>query len=104
MVLWVWLLIFSILTQVVAEITTKSYSLNGQWKMAAVTLAFNTLSSVLWIAYMRNHSALAVGASIWAVSISVAAFIIGVMLYGEVIETRQYIGLWMGVVALILLT
>ena len=101
--LWVFLLVLSIVSQIIAENYVKSYSLSGNIAPASIALFLQIVSSLTWLYYMRLHSTLAIGAGIWSMSLCLASVFIGVVMYHEVLTSQQYIGIMLGMVSLILL-
>lgn len=92
-----------ILFEILADIQAKEYSLSKSLWRGGLALLFYVVANASWLISMRHKSQLAFGANIFAVSTGVIATVIGVWMYGEALEPRQYAGVGLGVVALALL-
>jgi len=97
---YLFLLIF---LETIADIFAKEYSLKGNLIRAGVSLSFYLVANACWLVSLRYKSNLAVGANIFCVAQGVAALMIGVWMYGEVLSIQQYVGVAIGIIALILL-
>lgn len=99
---WIFL-IGLILGEIAADIFAKEYAINNRLVLGATSLMFYVLANVSWLVSMRYGTKLAIGANIFAVSTGIIATVIGVMMYGEVLEPRQYIGIVLGSLAILFL-
>ncbi|KKS04386.1 MAG: hypothetical protein UU82_C0024G0002 [Candidatus Nomurabacteria bacterium GW2011_GWC2_41_8] len=100
---WVIPLIFLILFEIVADIFAKEYSLRDNWYFWGGALLAYVLANMFWLWAIKSGSGLARGAIIFSVSSAVLAIIIGLYFYGEQTNKFQFMGMILGVLALILI-
>ena len=97
--MWALFLAGLILFEIVADIFVKEHSIkHTAWTFAA-GLSGYIIANVCWLISMRYRSHLAIGACIFSVSTGIIATVIGKM-YNEVITTRHWIGIVLGIVSL----
>lgn len=89
--------------EMAADVTAKEFSLNGKIYLALVSIFLFVVANSCWLISLRHKSEMAVGANIFSVTTGVLALLIGVFLYGEVVSVKQYIGMALGAISLILL-
>lgn len=101
--IWIIFLALLIFFELLADIAAKEYSLSGKLSMALLAIFFYIAANTSWIVSLRSKSALAIGANIFSVTTGITALIIGVFIYGEIVSTKQYIGIALGTISLFLL-
>lgn len=100
-----WLLPVSLLIvfELIADVFAKEYSLKGNWYFWALAIAAYIIGNIFWLWGIRSGSGLARGAMLFSVGSAVAATFIGIHFFGENVGKLQLLGIFLGIVAIMLL-
>ena len=100
-----WLLPLGILIffECVADIFSKNWAMKGGWILATGALAAYLLANTFWLFALRNGSGLGKGAVIFSICSAVIAIMLGVFIYNEHITKLQYLGVFLGIISLVLI-
>ena len=94
----------SLLFYSAAEYLSKKWTLTqAHWMAAAAVLGY-ALNAVYWFPALKNHGSLAVLGSIYAVAYVLSTVAIGWLGFHETINTRQWLGIGLAIVAITLLS
>jgi drug/metabolite transporter (DMT)-like permease len=100
---WVIPIIFLIVFEIIADIFSKEYALQGHWYLWLGAILGFIVANIFWLWGIRSGSGLARGAIIFSVGSAVAATILGLYFYGESTNKMQIAGMVLGVFSLILI-
>lgn len=89
-----------ILFEIIADIFTKYFSISNKLYLAILAISCYVIANTSWIISMKYHSNLTLGANIFSISTGIIATIIGAGFFGETINTNQWIGIFLGIIAL----
>lgn len=94
----------SLLFYCAAEYLSKKWALTQANWMAGLAVAGYALNAVCWFPALKNHGSLAVLGSIYAVAYVLGTVAIGWLGFHEIITLRQWLGIGLAIVAIILLS
>ncbi len=100
---WLIPLSFLVLSELVADIFAKEYSLKGHnwlWVCAIIGYIF---ANIFWLSAIKNGSGLARGAILFSISSAVVATILGIFIYHESLNKIQIIGIVLGLLSITLI-
>jgi len=100
---WIGPIILLVVFELIADYVAKKWSLEGGWWRASMALAAYLVANSFWLFALKNGSGLARGAVIFSVASAVIAVGLGVLLFREEVTMKGYIGLLLGIVAIVLL-
>ena len=89
--------------EIVADIFSKEWSLNGRWVFWVLALSGYVVANIFWLQAIRLGSGLARGAILFSVGSAVAAIIIGMVFYRESFTKMEFAGILLGISSLVLL-
>lgn len=101
--IWLGPLALLIIFEIIADVFAKEYSLQDKWYFWVAAILSYIVANVFWLWSLKNGSGLARGAIIFSVASAVLALIIGWWFYHEELSTIQIIGLFVGVISLVLI-
>ena len=101
---WLIPLAFVVLFELVADILAKEWSLRTQvWWLGAAALVAYVVCNSFWLLALKNGSGLGRGAVVFSISSALLAVIIGLFWYGEKLSPLQATGIFIGLIALVLI-
>ena len=100
--IWILPLLGLIGFEIIADIFAKEYSLKGGLFWVLPLLCY-IIANSFWLYSIRHGSGLARGANIFSVSTAIAATMIGFYFYHEKLGTLQMIGIFLGLISLVLI-
>ncbi len=89
--------------EIFADILAKEWSLKSRPIFWIGAIVAYIIANSFWLYAIKNGSGLARGATIFSVASAIFAIIIGAIFYRENITQIQWIGMFVGVMALILI-
>jgi len=98
----VWLLISSVFFAA-GEFLSKKWSLTPNLKTTIFVLLAYAISSLIWLPSLLHKNQLATMGTIWSVLSIVATVTIGIFIFHERLNTMQWLGVVLALVALTLL-
>lgn len=101
--IWIVPLIFLVLFETVADVLSKEWSLRNHWWLAVAALTSYVICNSFWLLALKNGSGLARGIIIFAVSSTILTTLIGLWWYQEKLSTVQTLGVFVGLLALVLI-
>lgn len=84
------------------EYYSKVWSLRPSWSVAMLVTLLYAIGAVLWLPALREHGQLSALSAVWSCLSIVICVIIGVWCFGEELNVRQMIGLFLALVASVL--
>lgn len=87
----------------IADILTKNYSLHGGALYFAAAISAYVVANLFWIFSLRSGAGLARGAMIFSVGSAIIAVLLGLLLYRETVSIRSIVGIFLGIVSLVLI-
>jgi uncharacterized membrane protein len=104
MIIWIIPLVVLIFFEAIADIFAKEWSLgNRSFVYAILSLVAYLLANSSWLIALKYGSGLARGAIIFSVASAILASIIGLIFYKEQLTAIQLIGVFIGVISIILI-
>jgi drug/metabolite transporter (DMT)-like permease len=100
---WIIPLILLIIFESLADIFAKEYSLKGHWYFWLAGIIGYIIANIFWLSAIKNGSGLGRGAIIFSVVSAILAIIIGIYFYNESTNKIQLIGIFLGVISLVLI-
>lgn len=100
---WVFFLSLLIFFEIVADVLAKEWSLKSGLIRALGAIMAYVIANTFWLFALKNGSGLARGAIIFSVASAVLASVIGIVLYKEYLTKIQLVGVFLGVISLILI-
>ena len=101
--MWLVFLGLVIICEIVADVFSKEWSLKPHFYFLIGGIGFYLIANMAWLFSLKYGSGLARGVSIFSVSCTILAIIIGVVFYKEEVSSLQVIGMILGVIALVLI-
>ncbi len=101
-----WIIGISLLItfEVVADIFAKEYSLKQTALFWSLALVSYVVANIFWLSAINNGSGLTRGAILFSVGSAVAATLVGLVMYGEKLNSVQIAGVLVGIVAIALIS
>src|SRR5689334_5248547 len=100
--IWVLPLIALIVFEGVADVFAEEYSLHRGSILWMAAIAAYIVANIFWLISLKNGSGLARGGTIFSVSSSIIAVVLGIFLFQEKLSPLQIVGILFGIVSLIL--
>jgi small multidrug resistance pump len=98
--MWILFLGLLILSEALADILAKEWSVKGFWLRALAAIVAYVIANIFWLFALDNGSGLARGSIIFSVASAVLGSAIGIYLYREELSALQYAGIALGIVAI----
>ncbi len=92
-----------IILEACADYFAGGFGATGKFTLAALAIGFYILGNVSWLIAIQNGSGLTKGAAIFSVASALLAILIGMIFYKESISFTQGIGIFLGIVSLVLI-
>ena len=90
--------------ELIADVLAKQYALNGKLVFAVLSILGYIAANIAWIISLRNGGELGKGAILFGALSGIIAVIIGVLVYREKVSTYQFIGMILGIAAIVFLS
>jgi len=103
MINWIIPLSLLIIFEIIADIFAKNWSMQRTAWLAVASLACYLIANSFWLFALKNGSGLGRGAVIFSVATAIIAVILGILFYKEPANKLQIVGLFLGIVAIVLL-
>jgi multidrug transporter EmrE-like cation transporter len=100
---WIFPLSMLIVFEIIADIFAKNWSLQRTAWIAIASLASYLIANSFWLFALKNGSGLGRGTIIFSVATAIIAVILGIIFYKEPANKFQIIGLFLGIIAIVLL-
>lgn len=101
---WLAFILILVLFEVIADVLAKQFALNGKLVLAVLSILGYVAANIAWLISLRSGGELGKGAVIFAALSSIAAVVIGLLVYREKASPYQLIGMILGIVAIIFLS
>src|ERR1035437_5619303 len=101
--MWIFPLSLLIIFEAVADIFAKEWSLKDNPVFWICSISGYIIANTFWLYAIKNGSGLARGATIFSVASAIIAILIGLVFYKESITTIQFVGMVVGIIAIILI-
>ena len=86
------------------EFFSKKFALSPRWLMVVYILLMYILGTLAWLPAILQKNQLSIVGAIWSVMSLLATVLIGVLIFGEKLNTIGIIGIITAVVAIVLLS
>jgi multidrug transporter EmrE-like cation transporter len=96
------LVLCSLVFYSIGEYYSKLWSLGPSKIFFLIVLASYSMSGVMWLPALRLHGQLSALSAVWSCLSIIICILVGVLMFGEELSTRQVIGLVLAVAASIL--
>ncbi len=103
MIIWPFFIALLIAFELVADFFAKEYSLSGGSIFWLAAIASYIIANIFWLTAMKDGSGLIRGANIFSVGSAIMATLLGYYFFQEKISNLQFVGVVMGIFALILI-
>jgi multidrug transporter EmrE-like cation transporter len=90
--------------ELIADVLAKQYALKGKLVFAVLSILGYIAANIAWIISLRNGGELGKGAILFGALSGIIAVIIGVLVYREKVSTYQFIGMILGIAAIVFLS
>ncbi len=90
--------------ELIADVLAKQYALNGKLVFAVLSILGYIAANIAWIISLRNGGELGKGAILFGALSGIIAVIIGVLVSREKVSTYQFIGMILGIAAIVFLS
>lgn len=100
---WIFFLSLLIIFEIIADILAKEWSLKTGLLWAVGAIIAYIIANTFWLFALKNGSGLARGAVIFSVATAIFASLIGIVFYKEELNKIQLIGIFFGIISLILI-
>lgn len=100
---WIIPLVLLIVTEGVADILAKEWTLHGTGIRWAGAIAGYIVANSFWLFALRDGAGLARGSMIFSVASAILALFIGMVLYKETLTKMEVAGVLLGTVSLVLI-
>ncbi|MFA5877973.1 MAG: hypothetical protein WC845_01250 [Candidatus Staskawiczbacteria bacterium] len=100
---WIIPLVFLILFEIIADILAKGWALHGSSIRWIGAISAYIIANSFWLIALRQGSGLGRGAVIFSVVSAILAVAVGLLLYKEGFTRIQFVGIFLGLISLILI-
>ncbi|MEK7182239.1 MAG: EamA family transporter [Patescibacteria group bacterium] len=101
---WIIPLIILIVFELIADVFAKEWSLGNRSFFFAILALFSyLLANSSWLVALKYGSGLARGAVVFSIASAILAVFIGLVFYKESLTTIQTVGVFIGLISLILI-
>jgi multidrug transporter EmrE-like cation transporter len=100
---WAWIIVSGVFFAL-GEFFSKKFVLSPGWSLLVIFLVVDILSALTWLPAIFEKSNLSVTGVIWSVVSVMATVAIGILVFGEKLTIIQSIGLFLGLIAVALLS
>jgi multidrug transporter EmrE-like cation transporter len=101
---WVYFLLLLVFFELLADILAKQFALSGKYTFAVLSIVGFIAANTAWLISLRSGAELGRGAVLFSVLSAIGAVIVAILLYHEKVTPYQYIGLLLGIAAIVLLS
>jgi multidrug transporter EmrE-like cation transporter len=102
--MWFAFVLILVVFELVADVLAKQFALNGKLVFAVLSILGYVAANIAWIISLRNGGELGKGAILFGVLSGIIAVIIGVLVYREKASTYQFVGMVLGIAAIVFLS
>jgi len=99
---WAWL-IFSALWFAAGEYLSKRWGMQPSWGLAVIVVLVYSVGTFAWLPALLHRNQLAIMGTLWLVLATICTVGVGIFLFHEQLNTLQWAGVGLAIVALILL-
>lgn len=94
-----------VITGIIGDVLSKRWLLDANERFMASALLMYIVGCLCWFGLLRRSgNSLAKAGAIWTVSQCVVAVLVGMVIFGEVLDMRARVGVFLGILAVVLLT
>jgi multidrug transporter EmrE-like cation transporter len=101
---WLTFVLILVVFELIADVLAKQYALKGKLVFAVLSILGYIAANIAWIISLRNGGELGKGAILFGALSGIIAVIIGVLVYREKVSTYQFIGMILGIAAIVFLS
>lgn len=102
----IWMfLVGGVITGIAGDILSKRWLESDNASLVAYALTAYVVGCLFWFGILKKSgNSLAKAGAIWTVSQCVVAVLVGVVLFGEELDSRACVGVFFGILSVVLLT
>jgi multidrug transporter EmrE-like cation transporter len=100
---WLFLFLLFILFEQMANVLAKQFAVSGKYAFVILSLLCFVTCELPWIFSLRIGLELSKGAVLFSVVPSIGMVLIGLLVYHEKVSRAQFVGIVLGIVAIIFL-
>ena len=100
---WVWIIISGIFFAA-GEFLSKEFALNPGWGIYAFIILVDVISITAWLPAIFQRNQLSIIGVIWSLASLMLTVGVGILLFNEKLTNIRVLGIFFGIVALILLS
>ncbi len=101
---WLTFVLILVVFELIADVLAKQFALNGKPFIAVLSILGYVAANIAWIISLRNGGELGKGAILFAALSGIIAVIIGILVYREKASPYQFIGMGLGITAIVFLS
>ncbi len=101
---WLIFILILVVFELIADVLAKQFALNGKLVFAVLSVLGYIAANIAWIMSLRNGGELGKGAVLFGALSGIVAVIIGVIVYREKVSPYQFVGLVLGIAAIVFLS
>jgi drug/metabolite transporter (DMT)-like permease len=101
--MWIIPLSLLVVFELIADVFAKEWSLSSNPIFWISSLSGYVIANAFWLYAIKHGSGLARGATIFSVASALLAIILGLVIYKEQVSLIQIVGMFVGVVAIVLI-
>ena len=101
---WFLFLLLLVAFELIADVLAKQFGVTGKFVFAVLSTLGYVVANTAWLISLRTGGELGRGAVIFSVLSGVGAVLIGLLVYQERVSSYQFIGLILGVAAIVFLS
>ena len=100
---WVWIIVSAVFFAG-GEFLSKRFALNPGWSLLILFIVVDVISAMAWLPAIFERNQLSITGVIWSIVSLMATVLVGILVFNEKLTALQTIGLFMGFVAVVLLS
>jgi multidrug transporter EmrE-like cation transporter len=101
---WLTFVLILVVFELIADVLAKQFALNGKPFIAVLSILGYVAANIAWIISLRNGGELGKGAILFAALSGIIAVVIGVLVYRVKASPYQFIGMGLGIMAIVFLS
>jgi len=100
---WLVIIITVVFAEAVSDIFAKEWSLRSHWWIFAIAISGYIITNLFWLYALKNGADLARGAVLFSAGSAILGVMSGLILYKEILTPIQLLGVFLGIISLVLL-
>ena len=100
---WVWIAVSTVFFAF-GEFLSKKFALNPGWGLFGFILLVDVISVTTWLPAIFEKNHLSTTGVVWSIVSLMMTALIGVLVFGEKLNTVQTVGIFLGIISVVLLS